>query len=826
MAGIFRITFADVICGAGKVMLVFERACTPDELLRNPGAATADLDIDGDPDLILSTPSQEGILEAKNGNSLCSELSLKFLDTFQTALFNFKGANVGIGKGIFDKTADFGLLALLTEWDIARRQTTGMRTYPPGGVVISYYLNDYTNPKMKAVLEPESVTFDVDFLIGETVRGTLLKNNEYFRYDAAEKTLQISAIDYIRWLLLQTGVKEGFMHDGIFGHRAERREPPVNIVGATDGIYILRSVDLRTSPSPAFSHEDTTALIRDSWAVGTFNGRPTPYRYLTIFNVGNGEPDPANKRRAMSWLGFPIAAMMKALYDRALIKWSGDADRCNWKFYCAGIDESAFKKIQPSNYGEDTNGYNPYLGTRLQVHEPANHNVVTKFRILKSENDDEDIFLDNSFSADYLSDAVIGHDSFEYSFGNYPSAWEVVTKVPGSLGYRSRYSWRKGIPHVQHIQKSRKPPLVSIPAAMSLKGTPFGKAVDGIMCKPVSKFGRFHAFRRTVTQPYYTTVQFTTSRAHTAEMKEPYYDDTIITLVWDSKIDYFEVYPSKVENRQSSFREQVTNINNDQVSIPATSNVSNPFECETCFALMGNYPVVVFGGQGTSGDYADETDGNAYPMQPEVVFVPAGSIAEKALGDRIEVTSYSSAYPGLILYAGRDTVHHGRVISPSAAIAGDDFDFFRGCGSIDVPYGDDGTFRRAYSARSALGMFNAQHHIGRGETQTIIVPGVDNFENEKGETGYDAIYEGLAILLFGTLYLITRVKQLSEEDQTEIDIQPIPPEIPIIADETPRFVLDSNFNVTTTWDEIYELSFILSDGKTQIPNAIDSIFWY
>lgn len=751
MAGQLKVIFDNKFSLGGTVKLVIWRNATAREKAANAFLSTSDIEIYADAErLIYETPTHEE--EEANNAIVVSELSFKMHDTFSEAdLISYNGvigAKLVPGNAsIFSKDHDFSLFQLISEWDIDKRFATGTRTTPPSPVNVEYYLDG--DLKFHGVLDQEATNYD-DIPFGYVEELEDDKVNIY----SFERSLNVVSIDKALWLLERTSVRDGFMAANGF---TEQQVAPVA---------------LDTSPPES-------AVILDTWSAATFtdsNGDPldNPYKYLTICDVGY-ESDTTNKRRAMAWLGFSISDLFKRTYDRAFGTWEGECERSTWEFMCASIEASAFDAA-------DGNGYKTYFRTREQSHGatvhdgPANHHVTNKFSLLKMRDDDDELWLEAGWSADWVDfdEDKIRHDPYEYSGSTYDNAWELLTSFAMGLGYGARYYFENGIRQVQHLFRRPDPPLVSYPDPVEggVKGNPFGQRVGGVKVKHRAPLGKFLPFRRTVTAGSYDNTPLNTTLIwnsdKSADLGEYAYDTHgTVLLAWNNEdLNYWDPSSTEVNTKPS-----------DQEAVLPPDVLVNPVELETPFCLTTNFPqCMVFGGTGSGGDGIAK--GYKNKMSPEFVYVPAGSVAEMALVNRYTKRGYASAMPGLILFAGT-SADHGKTITDRANPLWDDADFFRACGKIRVLF-PNGNRLTAYSAKSALAMSELPIVYGDGEELTIEFPGLTNFSNERGQTGYNACVPGFGMDILGGLFRIKRVRRVSSTGNTEVDVKRGTLELPAV----------------------------------------------
>jgi YD repeat-containing protein len=621
----------------------------------------------------------------------------------------------------------------MTEWDIEKR-TDGIRTFPPRAPIIYYYLNDML--VLKAVMDSTAITYD------EIPKAYIEKlANDQVEIYAFEKMISITATDYAYYCLANVSVKDGIMGpEDPFNN--ERFLSPIRFT--SDRNYIL-----------------------DNWTLpDRFGDLENPYKYLTILECGHEEDD-SNKRRGLSWIGVSISDIVKRLYDRAFEWVPGVVDTCDWRFHFADfVDEGKFEWMFA-----DGNGYYPYLSNREQLPGGVGQLVTDTFKFIKVFPEDKEIWVESSFICDWISGLNgIRHDPFEFAISNFDNAWDFITRAAESFGYTVEFTYDEDGRVVVHHRRAQDRKVVTTPDVISIKGTVFGVKVDGVICKPKNKFGKVLPFRRTVTAGTYdntpTNKTCDWDEAKTLEIKEPQYDDGKAVVAWDNKaLNYFDIAASEVEQTGFSREYHRRGEELESITYPLFEQVNNPAERETIFGIFGNTLVCVFGG---SNGHAGLEDGYKHKIFPEFVYVPAGSVAEKALMHREGSNeSYSSAYPGLILFAGTSS-DHGRTIDASRSQPlFDDQDYFRGCGSVEVPYKNG--FVRCYSMRSALAVYELPNVYGDGEELEVEVFGLDVFEGDIRR--YDGIRIGYCIRFDGGLFRITRIHRSSATNITSMTIK-------------------------------------------------------
>lgn len=732
MARQVQFIFDGIAIGSGTGKLVFKRDATTMEL-RNPGSE--DILVYCDEALIVERPSVEEILEdEKSGAAVCSQFEAKFVDTFQSGFLKTNARYLGgqvtkdifrrldadnavVDKQIISRRTRYSLLTLLTNSDEENFIRSGI-TVPTTRLIVEWHTVDKTNPRNRFVVDLYSTSYDEEFIYGETIRGKhLIESRAFYRYDAAEKVVAVVANDLNKDLLDSHRFTGDLQSDLI---------PPEDI------------------------------------------GDPAFQVYLPIVL---GDPATSGpEQKAIAYFGFAIHDLVQRMYTRALGEWVNSAENCPWHFHCSEIPTT----IWGTHSG---NGYEAQVQTFLDDAVDSNdHWVSRNFNIAKNEESCPDvIYMWRGLLSDIPESLYSARpdSKFPYAFFHYPSWWDVLTNLASSLGYWTRYSWKSGKSHVQHLPKVRDLKLLTVPPALISKSEPFHE-YDTVQVEPYLDWGTYVAWRRWDNRGHnYISGTFGESGVWTKQAKwvEPALSQTRITVVWNHDLGYFD--ENVIVDRDKPKYEPMQQPNPEVKAKRAAS-------VKQVYGLFRNFRV---GGSGWD---------NAHHFSPqEFVYVFASTGAEYGSTTSTQTLIDDSGYPGLILWAG-DSADKGKTILPNVAPAfpyspvltgGAQIvqnGFYRGAGAIEVPYGDkkpDGSYEyvKCFSALEARAVCEMNFKVGNGRSfRQIEVPTVTDYENEYGEVGDTAIYPGLGLTLYGQVHLITRTKIKWESDTVEIDAFSLP----------------------------------------------------
>jgi hypothetical protein len=757
--------------------------------------------INCDPMLVcIEEPEVEEQLEDSTGRVLASEFTIKLIDTFQNGFLSIANPEArfgmqqitGYANTILDLGKNFSLFNLIFCDDVLAYVNHGLMklpadiagyAYPPDplqGITMSLFISG--QEKVRTQINLNAITYPEQFLYGYPDFGKYLTDNrDFYAYSAAEKVIEFQGIDQLKWLLERVDTSHGLI-GGIGMGSTNLIEKPTTPDTNGAGSMTL---------SPTYAHQpgSSSPVTSLPWVFQ----RPDIYQYLTMWQLG-GEYNTLLRDTGAAWVGIDVRTLMNTLYQKAWGKdaFGYDAQPCTWKFNPMGISSGAFVDAAPD-------GYRAYLKDREQTTSPTGHHSTVGFSLLPPRPYDkhvsnpalpttqgqETVFLDASFCANIHAGDGQGSNGTgylndkPYSFDTYQSAWDVVTRLPASFGFYTRMSLRNGMPFVTHAMRTLTPPLLKMPAFAIGQSTcnPFATDFRTVECSPIGDWGSVTPLRRTYTGPSWSMQppNNTCSWNKTNKLFEPQYDRTNTNNIWDSTWGYFDEYKALVLTNETS---------RPNLHQPLPNTVLKPeqiFKWQQCFGLFGNNPVMVFGGQGipVPGTH----------MAPEFTYLPAGSRQEGELRRAVDRQTggtqtnfaYYSANPSVLLFAGYSS-DHGKTISNASGLYGT-LAYYRGAGSIDVPYGTDTI--TCYSGLEAGAVFMAQFKCSRKETRRIGVPTTKGFENSLGETGWDACYPMVGWRGYNKTFLITRVHKKVISGFTEMDLEELPQDLPSITITNP-----------------------------------------
>lgn len=782
-----RFIFDGIPFGGGVAKVVWERPSLAHEHTYNLSVrhATTEfgfVDIHCDPALIDKDglPEYDGKLQDIDGAAIASQITTSLIDTFDNSLLvvdrglsvNKVGMQITGSDDLLSRDDNFSLFKLMMCSDVQAYLDT-KAVIAMEDVSIAFYMNDEL--KHKIVLEQASISEKVLYVYGKKKEAEVLKDNPYFfEYEAREATIAISGFDYCKYLLEKISVSD-----------------VLDAVDLTDTALFSSYTNLPLwftgDDSPGVFHIDDAAWnglgIREFMTM-CYNRAFSRFQYFTPEKYKT--PAPEN-------------------FDRTGRYWNYQADDSLARYICSKIPESSFVTLGAA--------YAWYLKKRHYEIAPDSHIVTDKFNLLDPEK--QEMWLHESFFREYNfahplyaaythtwgNHPTNGINDKEYGFHRYENVFQAVTRIPNSHFYYSRFTYKDGVPFVQHLFKKRRPPLVKIPA--NIRGgqtiepaNEYNRFVEG---QPYAKFGKQCPYRLAKsggTGDNRPVNLFQLLWSQYADLLEPGNDKSRFLIKW--REDQWGWY----HHEDVEFSENTRRFEKD---VQPFVNGAQPLDSEkiyvvkSYFGLFGSLCVCVLG-CAFDGD-SPEHDGfifeglisNKFGVGDiEFTWVVIGTNAEYTL-PRVDTgtnTLFSSGYPGIILLAG-GSADNGKTIDKATG-----GEFYRGCVQIEFPWGDpdaDGTYatyKASVSSMQAQAMFMSQFKLGNLGRIKLELPTLVNYENELGETGYDAIYEGLGIELYGLIWLIEGVNKGWNRDTIVCDLVLIPPEdlLPAIDDyDLPTF---------------------------------------
>jgi hypothetical protein len=766
-----RFIFDGIPVGPGLAKVVWERPALDHEHYYNLNIrhATTEfgyIDIHCDPSLIGEDglPDYDGKLQDKDGAAIASQISTSLLDTFDNSLLlvdtglsvNKVGFQISGSDDLLSREKNFSLFKLMMCSDVQTYLDHGIITSMED-VSISFYLNGVL--KHKIVLEQASIAEKVLYVYGKKKEAEVLKDNPYFfEYTAREASIAISGFDYCKYLLENLSVGDVIDAENMSSQALHQW---TNLILWETG-------------------DDTIGIINTDEAA--WNGMGTREFMTMCYNRAFA------RYQYFDMTKYKTAAPQN--FDRTGNYWNYQVDDSLARYICSKIPASSFVTLGAA--------YAWYLKKRHYEIADATHKVTDKFNLLDAEKDE--IWLHESFFREYnfqqlhfgLTPHVWGNNPTdgindkEYCFRRYENIFQATTRIANSNFYYSRFSYKEGAPFVQHLFKKRRPPLVKIP--LNVKG---GQTIE-----PTSEFNRFvegQSYGKFGKQAPYRLAKtggtgdnrpvnfFKLLWAQYADLIEPGNDKSRFLIKW--REDQWGWY----HHEDVEFNENAKRFATD---VQPFVNGAQPIDGEkiyvtkSFFGLFGSLCVCVLGCQ-FDGE-TPEHDGfifeglisNKFGVGDiEFTWVVIGTNAENCL-PRLEPTTntlFSSGYPGLILFAG-GSADQGKTIDINEAGS-----FYRGCVQIEFPWGDPDengvyqTYLSSVGGLQAQAMFMSQFKLGNLGRIKLEIPSLDNYENELGETGYDAIYEGLGVELYGNIYLIEGIKKSWKKDTIILDLVLIPP---------------------------------------------------
>jgi hypothetical protein len=772
-----RFIFDGIPVGTHVAKIVFERPALDTEHyyqinIRSASTEVGYVDIHCHPELMGEDglPEFESKLEDKDGAAIASDIATSLLDTFDNSLiFETTGSinKLGFelaGEEILSRDKNFSLFKLIMCSDQQVFIDSGI-LIPMDDVSIAFYLDN--DLKHKIVIERASINEEVLYVYGEKKEGEILVDNPYFfSYDARETRLAITGYDYNKWKLEQLSITD--------------------VLTAQN--FANQNLHQYTNLMLWLTGDDTMGLVYPDDAA--WNGAGVREMMIKSYNLAFSRTShfDADKYKTPAPENF----------DRSGNYWNYQVDDSLARYVCSKIPESSFLTLGSA--------YAPYLKKRHYEIAGATHKRTDNFNLL--DTDKEEIWIHESFLREYnftwpripqahqfRNHPTEGINDKEYCFTRYENLFQACTRVANSHFYYSRYAYKHGVPFVQHLFKKRRPPLVKIPA--NLQGgqhvepyATYNRFVEG---QPYAKFGKQLPYRLVESggngDYHNNTAEHHWSQY--AELHEPANDQSRFLLKWrEDQWGYYHWEDVEYTENRKRYEKDVQPF--VQGSQPLDSE--KIYITKSYYGLFGSLCVCVIGCN-FDGD-SPEHDGFIFEAlisnpfgvdDTEFCWYVIGTNAEYILvqWDLGISTEYpfSSGYPGLILLAGGSN-DNGKTIDKD--VAGE---YYRGCVQIELPWGDpdeDGnyTYKKSVGALQAHAMYLSQIKIGSDGRMTLELPTLDNYENELGETGYDAIYEGLGIELYGQIWLIERIEKLWKEDKIIVDVIPIPPEeiLPEISD--------------------------------------------
>lgn len=724
--GKIRFNFKNIQVGSVVAHLVLERDKSPHEISVD---GTGDLEVDVDPSLLIELPSVEEIEEGESGGAIATEIQFKLLDTFQDGFIYSPNNEIGVGSltsGIIHREYNFSLYNLMFIWDIDAytREEDPKSVYPPEMLSAKLYINGVHKHTFK--LDLKARTGEELALYGKEIIGDFLATFDFYRYDAAEKVFTFVGIEEVKW-----GIDQVDPMDPKTWRDNDLRETDIN--GVEHGYDIQWDYDSPVGNSLKPATIATTSNI--------------------IFN----------EQFFHSWESISIERIIRRMIYLGLggsDDYTVECERSLWKYNPAGIPTDSF--IERSDLA---GRWRPYFCKRENLIDEnvLLHNQVTKFSLIKERDDDEEIRIHRSFV--YEEDHILGQDAWEnidnsgrpYAMVNWENGWQIISRVTHSHGYTLRIKYKDEKPHFVFKNRTLLPPLVTIPAFIEngSKINPFDERVDQVKCKPyggelAGGWGDYVPIYHVFSSPAYQTTDMNFTL--TAKLIEPAYDKTHVILGWENDTDYHGLSQAQVVSNEP----RITSI-----CVPARDQESKfIFETNSYYGLFGNIMTLAFGHELQA------------KMQPEFVWIPLGSTMEwQALGHHEGGGHHYSPYPGLMMVAGKSP-DYGKTINNTLTTG---YDYYRGVGSIELPWGApnaDGTYtyKKFYSGLEAVAAHIYQFKGGIREHRTLTLPTLSEYENENGETGWDAIYPGLRIRIYNRDFKILRCKKNLDADNVEIDV--------------------------------------------------------
>lgn len=780
---IFR--FDGIPAAVGLQEIVISRPLNAREIKAGVGQLRGDLEFFVDGSLLnnLADLSFEGSKDPVTLGSIAGEVSFTLTDTFDSTRIRAKnpveiqaiglyGRVVG-GKYVstplsFD--SNFGLVKLILCSDIDQ-YIKDRYVIPEKDIRIDYIIdgvkrNDYW-------WNPAGNSEGALYTDGDDVEGEYLTNeNRFFDYKTVLSDVKVLGYDYAKFLLEKWKIGD------------------VRLPAATQC---------------------------DLWGCGADGGDTTVYW---------GEA---------AWTGHGIREFLTAMFNRIFMPdeeydkipdddvrlgicqskyWGYYSEKSPFGFLCAtipngtGTQNDAFLNLGAA--------YAPYLKIRMYDDIGSGSTKITGYfnPLSPTEKDAggltidaDEIWLHESFTRElsFIPTSTSGFENIrqndkEYCFARYDSLFEVASRVLGSFGLGLRLRHKDGKPNVQILQKTRTPHLVKIPAHIEegLNIEPFGNDYKAVSCEPYGSFGEQCTHRLIKLGGTYDNhpINTTPEWSKYAKLIEPFNDKTRVNIKWRGEDwDYFHWEDIDIESnepRENPVIFPYTHIERPTAFSSVPVDDDKVFKTNVFYGLFGNLCVCVFGCAFDDDvpDHGGIFEGgiqDVFEAGYEFVWIPIGSNLEymlpresgnrgsdeRAEGERDKV--FASGYPGLILYAGRSS-DNGKTVDASATSGQK---VYRGAICMNVPVADPSesyhTSVICYSAMAGMATFMGQFMIGNGGRVKIKLPTLHIYENDLGETGFDALYEGLGIKIFGMTYEITSVKKQPNEDVCDIEALLIPP---------------------------------------------------